>query len=74
MVWWRGIDGIVYILVLLSLCGFSCIFRGLSVVIKHFIGTGYCEAQDGAVVGVTWPLSSGLVSGPFSTLNEHFRL
>ena len=35
---------------------------------------GVLEAQDGVVVGVVWPLPSGLASGPLRTLNEHFRL
>ena len=33
---------------------------------------GVLEAQDGVVMGVVWPLSSGLASGPLTILNEHF--
>ena len=53
---WRGIDGIVRVLVLSSLCRFSCIVCGLLVISEHFIDNlGRLETQDGAVVGVSCP-------------------
>ena len=32
------------------------------------------EEEGGAVVGVFCPIPSGLASGPWNTLYEHFRL
>ena len=39
-----------------------------------FLRMGVPEEQDGAVVGVCWPLPSSLACGPLGTLNTHFWL
>lgn len=61
-----------------SCVGFCVIACGLPVDIRWPFNTwlrmGVPEAQDDVVVGVVWPLPSGLASGPLRTLSEHFRL
>ena len=47
---------------------------GVPVVSQNIIENGVLEEQDGVVLGVSWPLPSGLASGNWSTSNEHFRL
>ena len=47
---------------------------GLPVVGRNFLENGPLEKQDGAVVGVFWPVPSGPTSGPLSILNAHFQL
>ena len=65
-----------------GLIGRSClVFVGLLVGFRWTFGgqptllrMGVLEAQDGAVVGVVWPLPSSLASDPLRILNEHFQL
>ena len=59
---------VVCILVLLRLCGVVC---GFAVFIQHFIENGHLEAQDGGIVGVSSPLSSGPTFSPLTTLYEY---
>ena len=46
----------------------------LSVVGQNVLRMGLLEEQNGAVVGVFWPLPSSPASSPLSILNAHFRL
>ena len=47
---------------------------GLLMVGQNILRMGLLEEQDGSVVGVFWPLTSGQASSPLSILNAHFRL
>ena len=73
---WNVIDDLVFVLVLSELCCTSGIVCGLPVgfrwSVKISLRMGIPEEQDGAVVGVFWPLPSGLASGPLGTLNARF--
>ena len=64
-VWWNVIDVIVCLLVLSRLCCTSGIVCGLPVGFRWSVKIswrmGVFEKQDGAVVGVFWPLPSGFV-------------
>ena len=42
--------------------------------VDNWLGMYILEAQDGAVVGVAWPLPSDQASSTLRILNEHFRL
>ena len=46
-------------------------FRGGACLLGH---VDVLEEEGGAVVGVFCPIPSGLSSGPWNTLYEHFRL
>ena len=54
-------------------CGCCVVFVGLFVgfhwPVSTWLRIGVLEAEGVAVVGVTWPLPSGLSSGPLKTLN-----
>ena len=56
VVWWNGSDNIVCILVLWRLCCFSGIVFGLQWLVNISLRMRGLEAQDGAAVGVSWPL------------------
>ena len=69
MVWWNVVEVMVYrcrgcVVTVALFVGFWC-----SVEITW--GMAVLEQQDGAVVGLSWPL---LASRPLSMLNAHFRL
>ena len=44
---------------------------GLLVASQH-LRMAMLEAGGGAVLGMAWPLPSGLASSPLRTVNEHF--
>ena len=77
-VWRNFLDDLVFVLVLWSpccICGIVCAlpvdFRWS---VKASLRRGVPEEQDVALVGVPWPLPSGLASGPWGVLIAHFRL
>ena len=55
-------------------CGFCGIVCELPGAVNTLLEMGVHEAQDGAVVGVVRLLPSGVASGPWRILNEHFQL
>ena len=66
------------ILVLWVLCGFlgDCLWTsgGLPVASQYLKEKGALEEEGGAVEGVFCLILSGLASGPWNTLYEHFWL
>ena len=77
-VWRNFLDDLVFALVLWSPCCISGIVCALLVDFRWSVKTslrrGVPEEQDVALVGVPWPLPSGLASGPWGVLIAHFRL
>ena len=73
----NGFEVFVCILALRKLRVLSGIDCGLPVDIRWPVDTwlrmAVLEAEGGAVLGVAWPLPSGLASGTLGTLNGHFR-